>query len=111
MAENPPQQAATPESAHHGELQPTKAARAWVSIGIAAVLLILLIIFIAQNSEDVTVSFLGIHVTIALGLAILIAAVVGAIVALLAGTARIWQLRREVKSVRAAHEAQRLQQG
>jgi len=73
------------------------AARLWLSLGLAVVLLVLLIIFIAENSKSVTISFLGAHGHISLGLALLIAAVVGAVVALLAGTARIMQLRGEVR--------------
>jgi uncharacterized integral membrane protein len=75
----------------------TGAARLWVSVALATALLVLLIIFIAENSKQVTVSFLGVHGHISLALALLIAAVVGAAVTLLAGTARILQLRREVR--------------
>lgn len=85
--------------AHTGGEAPraTNAGRVWVAIGIATVLLILLIIFIAENSSSVTISFLGAHGRISLALALLIAAVVGAVVTLLAGTARILQLRLEVR--------------
>lgn len=75
----------------------TNAGRVWVSIAVATVLLILLIIFIAENSRSVTVSFLGAGGHISLALALLIAAVVGAAVTLLVGTARILQLRRQVR--------------
>ena len=80
----------------------TGVARLWVSLALAIVLLVLLIIFIAENSRSVTISFLGIHGHISLGLALLIAAVVGAAVALLAGTGRILQLRREVRRAKRA---------
>ncbi len=86
------------------------AARLWVSVALATALLVLLIIFIAENSKQVTVSFLGIHGHISLALALLIAAVVGAAVTLLAGTARIMQLRREVRRhKRRLRGGQRLQ--
>lgn len=75
----------------------TNAGRLWIAIGVAIVLLILLIIFIAENSGSVTISFLGAHGHISLALALLIAAVVGAAVTLLAGTARILQLRLEAR--------------
>lgn len=75
----------------------TNAGRVWIALGIATVLLILLIIFIAENAGSVTISFLGAHGRIALALALLIAAVAGAVVTLLAGTARILQLRLEVR--------------
>ncbi|MGH2862516.1 MAG: lipopolysaccharide assembly protein LapA domain-containing protein [Solirubrobacteraceae bacterium] len=68
-----------------------------MAIGVATVLLVLLIIFIAENSSSVTISFLGAHGHISLALALLIAAVVGAAVTLLVGTARILQLRLEVR--------------
>lgn len=76
-----------------------------MAIGIATVLLILLIIFIAENSSSVTISFLGAHGRISLALALLIAAVVGAVVTLLAGTARILQLRLEVRRRRGGRGA------
>ena len=89
----------------------SSAARLWVSVALATALLVLLIIFIAENSKQVTVSFLGIHGHISLALALLIAAVVGAAVTLLAGTARIMQLRREVRRHKRARlgGGQRLQ--
>jgi uncharacterized integral membrane protein len=68
------------------------------------VLLILLIIFIAENSRSVTVSFLGAGGHISLALALLIAAVVGAAVTLLVGSARILQLRRQVRRGRRTDE-------
>lgn len=85
----------------------TNAGRVWVAIGVATALLILLIIFIAENSSPVTISFLGAHGSISLALALLIAAVVGAAVTLLAGTARILQLRLEVRRHRRATDTQR----
>jgi uncharacterized integral membrane protein len=80
----------------------TNAGRLWVAIGVAVVLLILLIIFIAENSTHVRISFLGAHGSISSGLAMLISAVAGAIVTLLVGTARILQLRHEVRRHRRA---------
>lgn len=75
----------------------TNAGRVWIALAVATVLLALLIIFIAENSRSVTISFLGANGHISLALALLVAAVVGAAVTLLAGTARILQLRLEVR--------------
>ena len=86
--------------------------RAHVDLGfgaLATVLLVLLIIFIAENSRSVTISFLGAHGHISLALALLIAAVVGVAVTLLAGTARILQLRREVRRTRRSNADGRVQ--
>ncbi len=75
----------------------TNAGRVWVALAVATVLLILLIIFLVENDRSVTISFLGAHGHLSLAVALLIAAVVGALVTLLAGTARILQLRLEVR--------------
>lgn len=77
--------------------KPTNAGRIWIAVAVAIVLLVLLIIFIAENSRSVTISFLGADGHISLALAMLIAAVAGAAVTLLVGTARILQLRLEVR--------------
>lgn len=81
----------------------TNAGRIWVALALATVLLALLIVFIAENSRSVTISFLGAHGHISLALALLIAAVVGVAVTLLSGTARILQLRWEVRRSKRAN--------
>jgi uncharacterized integral membrane protein len=62
-----------------------------------AVLLLLLVIFIAQNTQSVQVSFLGWNGRAPLAVALLIASVVGIVLAAVAGTLRIVQLRRRVR--------------
>jgi uncharacterized integral membrane protein len=74
----------------------TFAGRVWAGIIVAVILLVLLIIFVAENSHKVTVKFLGASGTLSLGLMMLVAAVVGALITLLVGTTRMVQLRREV---------------
>ena len=59
--------------------------------------LLLLIIFIAQNTQNVNVSFLGWDGQTPLAVALLIATTAGLFVAAVAGTLRIWQLRRRVR--------------
>ena len=62
---------------------------------IAAVLgLIVVMIFIIQNAHAVNISFLGAHLRVSLAVALLLAAIAGALVMAAAGTARITQLRR-----------------
>jgi uncharacterized integral membrane protein len=61
------------------------------------VVLILLIIFIAQNTRKTTVSFLGWEGQTPLAVALLIAAVAGLLLAAIAGTLRILQLRARVR--------------
>jgi lipopolysaccharide assembly protein A len=60
--------------------------------GIAALTVVL--IFVIQNANAVSISFLGAHLRLSLAVALLLAAVAGALVMAAAGTARITQLRR-----------------
>ncbi len=61
------------------------------------VFLVLVVIFIAQNTQDAKVAFLGWHGSLPLGVWLLITAVLGALVVLMAGTARVLQLRMSVR--------------
>lgn len=81
----------------------TRASAAWVATGVALLLLILLIVFILQNSTKVEVQFLGLSGTIPLGMALLIAAVGGGVVVAIAGVARITQLRMNARRTRVKH--------
>ena len=57
-------------------------------------ILIVVMIFIIQNARAVNISFLGAHLQLSLAVALLLAAVAGALVMAAAGTARITQLRQ-----------------
>jgi uncharacterized integral membrane protein len=78
----------------------TRASAAWVATGVALLLLILLIIFILQNSTKIEIHFLGMAGTIPLGMALLIAAVGGGVVVAVAGAARVTQLRLNARRTR-----------
>lgn len=78
----------------------TRASAAWVATGAALLLLILLIVFMLQNSTKVEVQFFGLTGTISLGIALLIAAVGGGVVVAIAGTARVMQLRMNARRTR-----------
>jgi lipopolysaccharide assembly protein A len=71
------------------------------SVGI----LIVVMIFIIQNAHAVNISFLGAHLRLSLAVALLLAAIAGALVMAAAGTARITQLRRVMR--RDRHKSQR----
>jgi uncharacterized integral membrane protein len=73
-----------------------------VATGAALLLLILLIVFMLQNSTKVEVQFLGLTGTIPLGMALLIAAVGGGVVVAIAGIARVTQLRMNARRTRRA---------
>ena len=72
----------------------------WVATAGLGVVLLLLIIFIAQNTRETTVSFLSWDGQVPVAVALLIAAVAGLFLALLAGLLRILQLRRRVRRTR-----------
>jgi uncharacterized integral membrane protein len=78
----------------------TRASAVWVATGVALLLLILLIVFILQNTTKVEVRFLGLSGTIPLGMALLIAAVGGGVLVAIAGVARITQLRMNARRTR-----------
>jgi uncharacterized integral membrane protein len=73
--------------------QRTRTGRVWAGLIPALVFLVLLIVFIAENGQHVEVKFFGATGNVSLALALLIAAVAGAVVVLLIGGARILQLR------------------
>jgi uncharacterized integral membrane protein len=110
-----PEPAARPAAAPHSlpqhRIKRTRTSGIWVATGFFAVILLLLLIFILQNSTDVSVSYLGMHGHLPLGVALLLAAVCGVLLVVLAGTARIGQLRatarrhRKVDAKRAAAAA------
>jgi len=110
-----PEPAAPPAAAPHPlpqhRIKRTRTGGIWVAVGFFAVILLLLLIFILQNGTDVSVSYLGMHGHLPLGVALLLAAVCGVLLVVLAGTARIGQLRatarrhRRVDAKRAAAAA------
>jgi uncharacterized integral membrane protein len=75
----------------------TKAAALWSSLIVGFLVLIVLLIFIAQNTESGTFHFLGWSWSLPLGVALLAAAILGGVITFLVGAARIVQLRRAAK--------------
>lgn len=75
----------------------TRVSSWWVGLVIAAIILVALLIFIAQNSATVGIHYLGAHGHISLAVALLLSAVAGMLLLAIPGTIRIVQLRRAVK--------------
>ena len=112
----PPQQAAPPTAVPpplppQHRIKRTRTSGIWVAVAFFAVILLLLLIFVLQNGTQVSVSYLGMHGHLPLGVALLLAAVCGVLLVVLAGAARISQLRatarrhRRVDAKRAAAAA------
>jgi lipopolysaccharide assembly protein A len=85
---------ATAETSPKSRVPRTRTGATWVGICAAALTLVVLIIFMLQNTRKTEVTFLWMHGTVPLALALLIAGVGVTILALVVGTARITQLRR-----------------
>ena len=93
-----PEQSAPPPH----KIKHTRISGLWVAVGIFALVLLFLLIFILQNSRGVDISYLGAHGHMPLGVALLLAAVCGALLAILAAAARMAQLRSTARKHRRA---------
>jgi len=80
-----------PPPAHR--VRPTRLGGLWMAAVTFAVLLLLLLIFILENAQRVSVSYFGAHGHLPLGVALLLAAVLGVLLVVIPGTGRIIQLR------------------
>jgi uncharacterized integral membrane protein len=93
-AVSPQVPAAPPAASPTGRVPRTRTSSTWFGICVAALLSVVLIVFMLQNTRSVQVSFLWMDGSLPLALALLIAAVGAAILTMLVGAARITQLRR-----------------
>lgn len=90
---SPGSKPARPESA----VKFTRAAALWSALIAGFLILILLLVFILQNTESATVHFFAWQWNLPIGVGILLAAVCGGLLTVFAATARIVQLRRAAK--------------
>jgi len=102
-AEGPETPARHPGLDSKGHVRRTRVSGVWIGLITASVVLVLLIIFIAQNTSRASIHFLGWSGHMSLGLLMVIAAVCGLLIAALPGTVRILQLRRSLKRAAAQH--------
>lgn len=79
------------------EVKFTRAAALWTSLILGFLILIVLLIFITQNTASTPFTFLTWHWNLPLGVAILLAAVSGGLITALVSAARMFQLRRAAK--------------
>lgn len=90
--------ALTPEHDMAGSpLRGSRTSGTWLAVLGMLVVLLLLAVFIIQNTQSVEISFFGWNGRAPLAAALLIATVAGLFVAAVAGALRILQLRRRVK--------------
>jgi lipopolysaccharide assembly protein A len=78
----------------------------WIAVGSFAVVLLLLLIFILENLHRVNIAFFGAHGHLPLGVAMLMAAVLGVLLVAIPAAARIVQLRATARRHRRADASQ-----
>jgi lipopolysaccharide assembly protein A len=93
---------AGPDGLPHHTIRHTRISGLWVAVVLFAVILLLLLIFVLQNSKTVDISYFGAHGHLPLGVALLLAAVCGVLLVVFAGAARISQLRGVARKHRRA---------
>jgi uncharacterized integral membrane protein len=93
---------AAPTEKPRDPLRGSRTSGTWAAVLLLTVVIILLAIFILQNTQRVEVSFFGWTGRPPLSAALLIAAAGGAVLVASAGALRILQLRRRVKRERKA---------
>ena len=86
-------------------IEPTRTSMVWTMVGIGVILLVAILVFILQNSQRVRVRFLMVDGTLQLGAALLFAALLGALLVLVAGAARVLQLRVVARRHRRTDQA------
>ena len=107
-AQVPPQSTAVPGQPQPAAAQPprphvlrrTRIGGVWVGLAAAIVVLLLLLIFILENGHRADIAFFGAHASLPLGVALLLAAVAGALIVIIPGTGRIIQLRSTARRPR-----------
>jgi uncharacterized integral membrane protein len=90
-----------PELPHH-TIKHTRISGLWFAVAVFAVVLLFLLIFVLQNERAVDVSYLGAHGHLPLGVALLLSAVCGVLLTILAGAARMAQLHSVARRHRRA---------
>lgn len=99
-AEPAPSQAE--ELAQSDLLHRTRASIWYIGLIVMAILLILLMVFIGQNLNKVTLHFLGLSGEVSIAIALVIAAVAGILLVAIPGGIRMMQLRKRVKGLSKA---------
>jgi uncharacterized integral membrane protein len=86
-------------------VRPSRLGGLWIALTSGAVVLLLLLIFILENSEEVGIAYFGAHGHLPLGVALLLAAILGILLVVIPGGGRMLQLR-----MAARRQARRAQQ-
>jgi lipopolysaccharide assembly protein A len=93
-----------PQAPSPGPLR-TRISSMRIALIAGTVILVVVLIFIIQNAKTVSINFLGAHLHLSLAVALLLAAIAGALLMAAAGTARITQLRQTMRRDRHRRNA------
>lgn len=89
----------------HHVIRRSRLGGAWVAVALFAVVLLLLLVFILENGQQVNIGYFGAHGHLPLGVALLLAAVLGILLVVIPGAGRMMQLRRTARRHRRADAA------
>lgn len=88
-----------------------KTAGMWIGLILGAIILVLLLIFVIQNNVTAAFQYFGTEFNLPLGVAMLLAAIAGALVMALVGSVRMaqmsWTIRKMRKQQEKIHRATR----
>jgi len=87
----------TTTSAAAPDVRRTRMKGLWVGVTVAALVLLVLLVFIIQNGQTVSISFFTGRLQLPLGVALLLAAICGVLLLAIPGYGRIIQLRRAIR--------------
>jgi lipopolysaccharide assembly protein A len=87
----------------------TRISGVWIGLIVFAVVLVLLLVLIIQNTKSVEVSYFTAKGSMPLGVALLLAAIGGLLLAVVAASLRIWQLRHRLKRSGGADNPSRVE--
>ncbi len=100
MMDNPSSPDAKAGGQHLPRERGTRLSGAWTALVIGILALIVILVFILQNLQSVELSFLAFHGRLPLAVALLFAVILGAVIVMAFGAARIAQLRIAARRAR-----------
>ena len=81
-----------------------KTATTWIALILGAIVLVLLLIFVIQNNVSARFQYFGAEFDLPLGVAMLLAAIAGALVMALVGSVRMIQMGWTIRKLRKQQE-------
>lgn len=82
------------------DVKHTRTRAAWVGLIVGAIVTLMLLVFIVQNLDSQNIDLFFWSVNLPLGVSLLVAAILGAVITAIVGSLRMLQVRRAVKKAR-----------